>query len=470
MMFTGWPIVHDPIKHIFVNLHTYMYYPYWSTQGWNNATAEKAATTFYQAIQQGMKLTGYPALVTEGGADWIDAGAVPDAVGGTGGDASYSKTTVHFAQSLVTLFNHNTPRIGWVFWPIGSWAQCCNNGGIYGALDSGGWGTHIAPVPQLGGSILGNTTSVELGQDVRLTGLASGGISPYSYTWDFGDGNLTIASSVHHKYTLGGVYTVSLEVVDSTNVTSISRSQITVNVPLTVGSSNPVINIPTIKTIVVGNPVHFTISAYSKSPRLILLSALSLPQGASFTSIPGNPATGNFSWIPSDRSFAGLYNVMFRAQESGSSGVDIKSVTIQVVTSTTIINCPGCNMLFALPSFALFLTASTTLMGLVVLSGYAILPAYHPRPKFRIMLSRAGQMFNIHRLDLGILGRLHTVHSNVRPNTPTATFYHLDRRTKAFNKPQQTKDKNRARKTKQSRNIHFSHAESGGSHLRSRAT
>jgi len=42
---TSWPTVNDTVGHIFINMHTYMYYPYWSGQGWNNATADNAANT-----------------------------------------------------------------------------------------------------------------------------------------------------------------------------------------------------------------------------------------------------------------------------------------------------------------------------------------------------------------------------------------------------------------------------------------
>jgi hypothetical protein len=408
MFFTGWPIIHDPIGHVFINLHTYMYYDYWSTQGWDNATAEKAANMFLQALQQGMKVTGYPALVTEGGTDWISTPSPPDAILGNGGDVSYSKTTLHFAQALVSLFNHNTPRIGWVLWPIGAWAS-----GLYGALDPGLWGSSIHPVPVLSGSINGNMTNLQIRQDLTLTASATGGIAPYSYTWSFGDGSITTGASVQHQYLLGGNYTLTLEVSDSTNVTSISQSQIFVNVPPSTPTSTPVITVQEEDKVVnVGVPVHFSVSAYSSSPRLIVLSAMSLPEGANFTTIPGNPTIGNFSWTPSSKSLTGLYNVLFRAQESGSASFNTKSVTIQLVSS-------GRDFLASNPTLSwsgiYALLTGSALLGVVSLAGFMVFPAYRPRPKIRfLLLLLRGAWPSLH---LSFWQRLLLIFSRIRINS-----------------------------------------------------
>jgi PKD repeat protein len=41
-----------------------------------------------------------------------------------------------------------------------------------------------------------------------------GGISPFSYQWDFGDGAKSVEAAPWHKYSASGNYTVSVTVTD----------------------------------------------------------------------------------------------------------------------------------------------------------------------------------------------------------------------------------------------------------------
>jgi len=45
--------------------------------------------------------------------------------------------------------------------------------------------------------------------------MADGGVPPYSFSWDFGDGTTGFGSSVTHIYTASGKYAVTLTVTDS---------------------------------------------------------------------------------------------------------------------------------------------------------------------------------------------------------------------------------------------------------------
>ena len=56
--------------------------------------------------------------------------------------------------------------------------------------------------------------TVKVGQDVYFDPRIAGGISPYSYKWDFGDGNTSTDTAPTHDYKSVGSYTVSLEVTD----------------------------------------------------------------------------------------------------------------------------------------------------------------------------------------------------------------------------------------------------------------
>src|SRR5438445_978929 len=160
-MSQGYPTVTDPLGNlsqggrIFISLHSYMGYQYYSGS-WNNATADALAQQFYNAVVTGMQTTGWPALNTEGGADpqVSNCSGPPDCV--LSGSAGYSVTTFHFIQTLTKLYDANTPqRINWVWWPAGSWTDT-PGAGIYGALqcnsNPAGWGclltfAPLAPLP-----------------------------------------------------------------------------------------------------------------------------------------------------------------------------------------------------------------------------------------------------------------------------------------------------------------------------------
>ena len=56
--------------------------------------------------------------------------------------------------------------------------------------------------------------AVKLGEDIRFEPRIGGGISPYSYEWDFGDGNTSTDVVPTHAYKSEGSYTVTLKVTD----------------------------------------------------------------------------------------------------------------------------------------------------------------------------------------------------------------------------------------------------------------
>ncbi len=58
------------------------------------------------------------------------------------------------------------------------------------------------------------TRNVEEGQAVPFSPQVSGGFSPYSYAWDFGDGNTSKEEQPSHTYDKTGTYKVSLTVTD----------------------------------------------------------------------------------------------------------------------------------------------------------------------------------------------------------------------------------------------------------------
>ncbi|RJQ38757.1 MAG: DUF4349 domain-containing protein [Dehalococcoidia bacterium] len=59
-----------------------------------------------------------------------------------------------------------------------------------------------------------SNNAVKTGQTIRFAPEVSGGFTPYSYAWEFGDGRTSTSLSPTHQYTSRGSYTVSLKVTD----------------------------------------------------------------------------------------------------------------------------------------------------------------------------------------------------------------------------------------------------------------
>ena len=84
-----------------------------------------------------------------------------------------------------------------------------NNGNPFiGPLD---WGGTV----QLQVGISANPTAGEAPLEVNFTGSASGGSSPYTYAWDFKDGNTSTTQNPIHTYTSSGQYVPTLTVTDA---------------------------------------------------------------------------------------------------------------------------------------------------------------------------------------------------------------------------------------------------------------
>ncbi len=94
----------------------------------------------------------------------------------------------------------------------------------------------VAPPPQAVAS--GSPTSGSVPLTVSFTGSASGGSSPYTYSWNFGDGSpASTTQNPSHTYTVAGSYTAVLTVTDSTGASSTARVQITASAPASLSAS-----------------------------------------------------------------------------------------------------------------------------------------------------------------------------------------------------------------------------------------
>jgi hypothetical protein len=73
---------------------------------------------------------------------------------------------------------------------------------------------------KLGVEFFANTTTIKEGENAYFQPNVSGGFSPYTFTWDFGDGKTSTEENPSHVYNKAGIYTVKLNIKDDKQNTS----------------------------------------------------------------------------------------------------------------------------------------------------------------------------------------------------------------------------------------------------------
>lgn len=77
-----------------------------------------------------------------------------------------------------------------------------------------------------------------LGTPIAFTNASTGGTSPYTYAWTFGDGGMSTQANPSTTYTSAGTYTVTLTVRDRTGSTDSHSHTVTVSALPTASASN----------------------------------------------------------------------------------------------------------------------------------------------------------------------------------------------------------------------------------------
>lgn len=75
-----------------------------------------------------------------------------------------------------------------------------------------------------------SATNVNTGEEITFTDRPSGGTTPYSYQWSFGDGSLSDQKSPSHTYNKAGFYSVSLKVTDNKSLSATETKKSYINV------------------------------------------------------------------------------------------------------------------------------------------------------------------------------------------------------------------------------------------------
>ncbi len=75
------------------------------------------------------------------------------------------------------------------------------------------------------------SASAPVGNQISFTSSPVLGFPPYTYYWNFGDGNTSTLANPSHTYATNGVYLVSLTVTDSKNITATLSNNVNTTAP-----------------------------------------------------------------------------------------------------------------------------------------------------------------------------------------------------------------------------------------------
>ncbi len=185
--------------------------------------------------------------------------------------------------------------------------------------------SNSAPLPlaPISTSFSFNPANLLVLQNVTFTGTASGGTSPYAFSWDFGDGSIGTGQTVTHNYTSIGTFTVTLKATDSSNPQQTASSSQAVLVGPTASTNQPPsLLVPASMSVRAGATVSFRVASSDADGDTVASNLIGGPPGAAFS------PSGAFVWVPTEGQAGMIWTLTFNATDSGSPAL---SVTNQVL-------------------------------------------------------------------------------------------------------------------------------------------
>src|SRR2546425_7431373 len=196
---------------------------------------------------------------------------------------------------------------GFIYWDPGNLNQAWHSFSGWEIHPLTGWRVHQSN-PSLTASFTFSPSSPTVGQGVTYTAAASGGTSPYTFNWSFGDGATATGNPVTHSYSISGTYNAQLAVLDSAGATASVSHSVQVTQP-----AGPDFSISV-------NPTSLTIPAGSSSTSSVTLSSLNGFAGNLSLSASSSPAGLGLSLNPT--------SVVLSAGGSATSTLSVTSGSV----------------------------------------------------------------------------------------------------------------------------------------------
>src|SRR5207249_10610299 len=182
---------------------------------------------------------------------------------------SYSPLSPEAGQQVAFAASANGGATPYAFnWSFGDGSVATGNPSLHTYTSSGSYNVTVT-VTDANGSVSYSSQAIrvaalptvsftygpmspETSSPVTFNARTTGGVGPFTFSWSFGDGNLSVINPASHTYSTPGSFTVTLTATDSDGVNASSSQVIIVAPALSVGLTNN----PT--TPEADQPVNFT--------------------------------------------------------------------------------------------------------------------------------------------------------------------------------------------------------------------
>jgi PKD repeat protein len=204
--------------------------------------------------------------------------------------------------------------------------------------------TVSAASPALDCSASATPTTGSAPLSVAFTGDATGGTTPYTYRWQFGDGSTSTERSPNHTYQTGGSYTATFTVTDASAKTCSKTISITVSQPPAGPNLSGPSSVPEGQTFALtwsytwpslattGEKVVLERSTTSSTSGFTIVAEI--PRGGSTQFLVVNPPAGRYY-------FRARARVSLAGQLTWTAYSSVVTVNVESVVSRTRFNNPG---------------------------------------------------------------------------------------------------------------------------------
>ena len=170
-------------------------------------------------------------------------------------------------------------------------------------------------------SVFGAISNIT-GSTVSLNATASGGTSPYTYTWDFGDNTVATGANPTHTYAQVGTYIACVTIVDATGCTSTDCITVMITTPPTSGDIIGLIIHDSVNVIANAQAVVYLIEHDTAAGTLTAIATDTTFTGSfQFTGVPWGQYYVKAALLPSDPYYASYLPTYYLQSLYWSSGM-----------------------------------------------------------------------------------------------------------------------------------------------------